>query len=309
MTKKIYIHGASSYLGRSFIKKLLEQNTKVNIFARRTSDLSFLNEKKYENLIDIKFYDLSLNELFQNYQKGTPSDGVFFDFAWFGVFNEYRNSPKQLTINIPLIISSIELAKIYGVKHWVGFGSQAEYGSKDHQICEEELCTPSTIYGKSKLICSQIAKEICELYNIEFSWLRLFSSYGPDDNHEWLIPYLIKEMLNNNEINVTKGEQMWDYLFIDDISEVLLKMVNAKGIGIANLGSGQCIEIKQLIEKIKKLTHSDSKINYGAIEYRPDQVMFMWANNSKIANHLNWQPKINIDEGLKKTINFLKNNK
>ena len=162
------------------------------------------------------------------------------------------------------------------------------------------------MYGKSKLICSKISSELCEAYNIEHSWLRLFSVYGPNDNHDWLIPYLIKEMLMDKDINVTKGEQIWDYLYIDDVSEVLFKLMHAKGVGIANLGSGQPIVIKDLIKKIKSLTNSNSNINFGAIDYRSDQVMSMLPNISKLKTHLNWEPKINLEIGLKDTIKSFK---
>ena len=113
-------------------------------------------------------------------------------------------------------------------------------------------------------------------------------------------------MLDNKEINVTKGEQYWDYLFIDDISEMLLKLIEARGVGIANLGSGKAVQVKYIIEKIKELTKSNSIINFGALPYREDQVMFMEADNSKLSNHLDWKAKTSIAEGLNKTIESIK---
>ena len=153
-----------------------------------------------------------------------------------------------------------------------------------------------------------MSADLCKKYKIEYSWLRLFSVYGPDDNHEWLIQYLIKEMLANKEINVTRGEQLWDYLYIDDISEALLKLVHHTGVGKANLGSGKGNSVKSIIEKIRELTYSKSKINFGAIPYRDDQVMLMEADISKLSDHLNWKPEIDINEGLKRTINSLLKN-
>ena len=210
-------------------------------------------------------------------------------------------------MNIPIQISSIKLAAKLGVKHWIGFGSQAEYGARDHKISEHEVCRPTTVYGKSKLLCSQIAAEMCRIYDLEFTWLRLFSTYGPNDNHEWLIPYLIKEMLQNNPINTTEGEQEWDYLYIDDILDVLFRLTEGSGIGITNLGSGQPVKIKDLIEKIKRLTNSGSDIRYGSISYRPDQVMYMCADISKLKAHLDWVPVTTMDEGLISVINDIKN--
>ncbi|MCX6248481.1 MAG: NAD(P)-dependent oxidoreductase [Bacteroidetes bacterium] len=298
----IVIHGASSFLGKSFLKSLISSGTPVHVIARATSRIPFCEDCP---TVRIYRYKRTITEI--DPQSLTIDNPVFFEFSWQGVYGSERNIPEQLSVNIPLIISSIQFSKDLRARHWIGIGSQAEYGDLNKEISESDDCHPTTLYGKSKLLCSEISAEMCKAYTMEHSWLRLFSVYGPDDNHDWLIPWLIKEMLQNMEINVTRGEQLWDYLFVDDISEMLLKMVTAKGVGIANLGSGKPVEIRQLIEKIKKLTASDSVINYGAVPYRPDQVMYMLANISRLASHLGWQPKTGIEEGLIKTIDFIKN--
>jgi UDP-glucose 4-epimerase len=300
----IVIHGASSFLGKNFVNYLISKKINFNVIARESSDFSFCDGF---SLINMFRYKNSISEI--NYQSISVANPVFFELSWYGVYGTDRNVPEQLTVNIPLIISSIEFAKKINAKHWIGIGSQAEYGGLNKAITEKDICNPTTLYGKSKLICSSISADLCSSFSIEHSWLRLFSVYGPNDTHDWLIPYLIKEMLKNKEINVTKGEQLWDYLFIDDISEVLLKLIDKRGVGIANLGSGHPIPIRKIIEKLKILTSSDSVINYGAIEYRPDQVMYMSANITKLSKHLNWQPKTGIEEGLIKTIDYIKNNR
>lgn len=299
----IVVHGASSFLGNNFIKLLISRKINLHIIARSASQISYC-----ENLPNVKIYRYkeTISEI--NCKSILVKGPVFIEFSWDGVFGSDRNMPEQLTVNIPLIVSSIAFAKSLNAKHWIGIGSQAEYGDLNKEITENDTCNPTTLYGISKLLCSKISKELCQAYNIEHSWLRLFSVFGPNDNHDWLIPYLIKGMLQNQEINVTKAEQLWDYLFIDDISEMLLKLMNANGVGIANLGSGKPIQIRQIIEKIKILTSSDSVVNYGAIDYRPDQVMYMSANITKLSKLLQWQPETGIDEGLIKTIDFIRNN-
>jgi nucleoside-diphosphate-sugar epimerase len=297
----LIIHGASGFLGKHFIKKLLSENIPVTVLARRKSDLSFIGESP---LLNIFRYTDSLDEI--NTFDFNVSSPVFYELSWHGVFGSDRNSEEQLSINVPMITSSINLANKFKAKHWIGIGSQAEYGNLNKRISESDFCRPTTMYGKAKLKCSEIASGLCKQFGIEFSWLRLFSVYGPHDNHEWLIQYLIREMLSDNEINVTKGEQVWDYLYIDDISEALFKLKDASGVGVANLGSGKGVQVKYIIEKIRALTHSKSKINYGAVPYREDQVMLMEADITKLSRHLNWSPFIGMEEGIRRTINELK---
>lgn len=297
----IIIHGASGFLGKHFIKKLMAEKIPVVVLARESSDLSLILNNPG---VKIYRYNKSLNELAKiDIKVQSP---VYFEFSWQGVFGSDRNNEEQLSVNVPLITSSVKCANDLKAKHWIGIGSQAEYGNIDKRISENDVCNPTTFYGKAKLKCSQISAELCNEFQMDHSWLRLFSVYGPDDNHEWLIPYLIKEMLHNKDINVTKGEQLWDYLYIDDISDMFIKLKNASGVGVANLGSGKSVTVKYIIKMIKELTNSKSKINFGAIPYREDQVMKMEADINKLSNHLNWFPKVAMEEGLKRTIDFIK---
>ncbi len=298
---EIVIHGASSFIGKHLVKRLLANGIKFRIIAREKSNLPHELEV-IENCV--YRYASSLNEVEIT---DLESGSIFIELSWHGVFGSQRNEAEQITVNIPLTISSITTANRLKSKHWIGFGSQAEYGNLNKRISESENCNPTTLYGKSKLQCSQIALELTSSLALEFTWLRLFSVFGPDDNHEWFIQYLIREMLVNTEINVTKAEQCWDYLYIDDIIDMLLKLFVHKGLGVTNLGSGSAIQLKNIIEYIRNKTNSTSQINYGAVPYRPDQVMYMEADNTKLKSALNWQPKTSIEEGLNKTIHFYTN--
>lgn len=293
----IVIHGGSSFIGKHFIRKLNGQDKSIIILARENSNLKFC-----ENFNSLKIYRYknSCEELID--KKWELTNPIFYEFSWNGVYGADRNSSEQITINIPLIISSLKFAKEVKAKHWIGIGSQAEYGNLNKKISETDICKPTTLYGKSKLLCSQISDDLCKSYGIEYTWLRLFSVFGPDDNPNWLIPYLISGMLKNNTINTTKAEQCWDYLYIDDVVNVLFKLMDSKGLGVVNLGSGKSIQIKCLIEKIKELTNSSSSINIGSIPYRNDQIMFMEADIRKLAHLLEWKPLIEIEEGLLKTV-------
>lgn len=299
----IVIHGASGFLGKHFLKRLISENIPVVILAREASLVPVVESNP---LVTLYRYADSLDILSGQHIK--VKDPVFFEFSWHGVFGSERNKEEQSSVNIPMIRSSIQLAANLKSKHWIGIGSQAEYGNLNKHISESDVCSPTTEYGKAKLACAKLSAELCKDLGMQHSWLRLFSVYGPEDNHDWLIQYLIKEMLNNKEVNVTKGEQYWDYLYIDDVSEMFYKLKDAAGIGIANLGSGKGVQVKYIIEKIKELTNSNSKINFGAVPYRDDQVMLMEADISKLSRHLNWKPQTSIDEGLRLTVEYLKHN-
>jgi len=299
------IHGATSLIGRNFCKYLLSKNYLITVFSRSTSNLDFLENKP--NVL-IYRYEKSISEIIS--EVSPINDSVFIDIAWDGVFGTEKNNPKQFTINIPQIISSIELSKKIGVRHWIGFGSQAEYGYIQSKIKIDENfpCNPITLYGKSKLICENISRELCNVYGIEFSWLRLFSAYGPLGNHKWFIDYLIEEMNDDRVLNITKCEQYLDYIHVDDISDLLIYLSEGNGIDVVNLGSGKSTQLKNIVEIIHSLIKSKSIINYGAMEYKLDQGMFIEADISKISKLTGWKPKVSIENGLSDIINKYKKN-
>lgn len=292
----IVIHGASSFIGKNLLRNLQSRNFRLIVLARENSKID-----TGDSDISIIRYNRNIDEI--DPAKIHADKPVFFEFCWQGVFGDERNQIEQITVNIPLIINSVRFANSIGVKHWIGLGSQAEYGNLNKRISEEDVCRPTSLYGKAKLISSDISASLCRHYQIEHSWLRLFSVYGPEDNHDWLIPYLVKTMKRNGAVNVTMAEQYWDYLYIDDMIQALKKLVFSKGIGIVNIGSGKSVQIRTIIERLKTILKSGSTINYGAVSYQKDQVMFMEADISRISGLLNWEPEFDIEMGLTRMLN------
>src|SRR5688572_11054883 len=157
----IIIHGASSFLGKHFTKRLLSQGIPFTILARQQSDVAFAENKQGVSIV--RYID-SLHEI--NTSLLSVKSPVFIEFSWNGVFGSERNNPAQITVNVPLVISSVEIAHRMNAIQWIGFGSQAEYGNLGKKIKETDPCNPLTLYGKSKLFCSRISEELCVAYGI-----------------------------------------------------------------------------------------------------------------------------------------------
>lgn len=115
----IIIHGASGFIGKHFLRKLISEKFRVTILARASSDIQ---EFEKSNLVTVVRYKNSLAEIDPNsIQTISP---VFFEFAWYGVFGTERNDEQQLSVNIPMIRASVQLADSLKAIHWAGIGSQ-----------------------------------------------------------------------------------------------------------------------------------------------------------------------------------------
>ena len=139
--------------------------------------------------------------------------------------------------------------------------------------------------------------------------LRLFLAYGPGQNKERFIPQIILGCISNSEFSVSKGDQIRDFCHIDDVvNAIILSLESTINNGeIYNIGSGNPIKIKNLVDKIvKKITFG--KPIFGALPYKEFEHMNLYADVKKAEIDLKWSSKISIDDGLEDTINFYKLN-
>ncbi|MDI1305928.1 MAG: NAD(P)-dependent oxidoreductase [bacterium] len=298
---RIIISGSGGFLGNAFMgfckKKgypflILKRNGKTTI-------------SELENQV-VYFKSLLEEDLINNIKKFNPT--VFVNFAWKDVGSNNRDSIDQFR-NINLVLESVELAHLVGCSKWLGLGSQAEYGLKNHQINENEDCVPISNYGKAKLASSIAALRLCESLGIQGIWARVFSVYGENDHPNALIPTLINKMILNEEVNVTECNQIWDYLYIDDAIEAIHSLISKNVSGVYNLASGHDIILKKVVNLIKKETKSNSIINFGAVPFSENSVRQLSADNSKINQKTNWQSETSLEEGIKKTVSYYLKNK
>jgi UDP-glucose 4-epimerase len=233
---------------------------------------------------------------------------MVFHLGWYGVGNRYRNDQEQVS-NLKSSLDMIQLSAEAGCQVVVGMGSQAEYGPYDRAIRENFPARPTTIYGLTKLGVALLAQELCEKLATRFIWLRLFSAYGPQEGNSWLIPYTILTLLRSEKPSFTSGEQLWDYLYAEDAALAILTAALTPGVkGIYNLGSGETHRIQSVVEAIRDLINPGLALGLGEVSYRPDQVMHLQADISRLREATGWSPKVSLNEGLRRTVDWYRRN-
>jgi len=300
--KSIVITGATGFIGSNIASFFTNQKLRVSALVRKESDLTKLPST--ENLRTFCYQKLNEKKLIDFLIK--QKSDIFIHCAWKGVDGESRNKDNQINFNIPFTLSSVELASKVGCIHWIGFGSQAEYGNHYQAIDEKTPLKPYTAYGKSKLAAGVAALKLCEQKEIMGSWLRLFSVFGPYDRSNSFISYLITELLDGRSPNITKCEQIWEYLYVDNLAEAILCMTKKDVCGVFNIGSGDAKVLKDFLKIVRGMIKNSPQPNFGVRQYRNDQVMHLCADISKITKMTGWKPTVSFQEGILSTINFLK---
>lgn len=303
--KTIFLTGASGFLGSYVLENLLEES-QVIVLLRPSSNpwrISHLIHHKNLSIIEGSLDQESfLNHIFET----TKIDTVCH-LAWQGVENEFRNDSLQVTANLYPSINLIEISSKHSVQQWIGLGSQAEYGPHSGVIDEHIVTRPSTLYGAVKLSLMTVGEQISRMGGMSFCWLRLFSSYGPKDNMSWMYCYVIQALLKGKVPQLTEGKQMWDYIYVKDAAKAISTIALRGNIsGTYNLGSGDSYTVRSIVEMIRDMIDPSLALNFGAIPYRDDQVMFLQADISKLSQSIQWLPETTLKDGFYETINWHK---
>jgi UDP-glucose 4-epimerase len=292
---RVLISGASGFLGSWIVRSLISKH-EVCALVRKTSNLRNLELVDKLQLRDGQGSSLGDFILNSNFDALVIND-------WWGVGNEYRNHPKQFE-NVDRILNLVSLAMNNGVKTIIGVGSQAELGPILTDISEDEPENPTTLYGEAKIRTRQLIQNALAGSDIRFVWMRIFSTYGPLDEGSWFIPNTIHSLDRNIPMKMTKGEQEWSYLHAYDLGEAFRMVISdSKIIGIVNVGNTQTIKISEVATIIGKVLGREDLLEFGAIEYRPDQVMRLQPICKKLTS-LGWSPQISLEEGIKQTIDW-----
>jgi dTDP-glucose 4,6-dehydratase len=134
--------------------------------------------------------------------------------------------------------------------------------------------------------------------------LRPFNTFGPYQSAKAVIPELIVNCLRGETIHTTLGEQTREFNYVDNIIDGLVSAASHPGRveGVMNLAGGEEIAIRDLVNKIAELTNTRSKIEIGALPYRPTEIWRMFADSSRARETIGWQPRVRLEDGLVKTI-------
>lgn len=229
---------------------------------------------------------------------------VFIHLAWDKTFGEQRDDVSTQLKNIEYTLDACRLAKRFGCRKFIGAGSQAEYGVVEEILTPFMRVNPESGYGIAKYASGKMATLLCSQLGLEFNWVRVLSVYGPNDGASTFINYLITEFIIGNIPNVTKCEQVWDYLYSDDAADAFLAIAE-KGVNGKTyvLGSGNGRKMSEYIEDIKSVINPKLKVHYGSVDYYPHQPMHLVADINELTKDTGWKPVVGFIDGIKKYIN------
>ena len=305
--KKILVTGGAGFLGSFIVKKLLNEK-EVNLDNIRVPRSRSMNLRKWENCIEVvKDMDIVIH-------LAAKVGGIGFN----------RKYPATLFYDNAIMgIQLIEAARQEGIEKFVVIGTVCAYPKytpvpfKEEDLWEgypEETNAPYGIAKKMLLVQAQAYRD---QYGFDAIYLLPVNLYGPRDNfhpeHSHVIPALIMKMFDarlkgKNEVVIWgTGKPTREFLYVEDAADgILLATEKYDKKDPVNLGTGKEINIKYLVTLIAKLTGYEGNIVWDTS--KPDGQPRRCLNTSKAKEEFGFEAKTDLEEGLKRTIEWYKNN-
>ena len=296
------VTGPTGAIGVALCELLNRQGVKVHAVVRPgTQRVSLLS---HVNGLHIVECDVSrINALLTQ----VPSADAFFHLAWAKTTGPGRNDMSAQIHNIQYTVDACRVAKELGCTVFIGAGSQAEYGLVDCVLTANTPCFPQNGYGMAKLCAGQMSRVECERLGIDHVWPRILSVYGPHDGRDSMVMSVINKLIDGEKPSLTRGEQIWDYLYEEDASEALYRLaLYGRGGSVYPLGSGTARPLRKYIESIRDTMGSSLDLGFGEIPYGLNQVMYLRADITDLQRDTGFAPRISFDEGIARTISYVR---
>jgi nucleoside-diphosphate-sugar epimerase len=297
------VTGASGFLGSHLTRELVRRGHIVTILLRPTSKTLLIDN--YLGAVRVVYGEMQNLSGLKKALDSEPVDAAFH-LAWYGVTAKDRNDSRQITHNVKGSLDLWEILHQSGCSTWIGLGSQAEYGPHAGVLREDTVTNPKTAYGVAKLAVGQLTQQLCTLADMRYIWLRLLSAYGPGDDENHMIPSMIRALMAGQKPRVTAGEQLWDYIYVTDAVEAFCALLESSASGVLNVGSGSATPLRKTMELLRDRIDPNLEIGFGEIPYATDQVMHLEADISRLRAATGWEPKVSLEEGLRRTVEWYK---
>ena len=313
--KKILITGATGFVGSHLTELCVKKGFEVVAFDRYNPNynLGWLEKSKYKKDINFVFGDIRDYDSILKTMKGCKI--VFHLAALIGIPYSYTSPLAYIKTNIEGTYNILESSKHLDIEQTVITSTSEVYGSAKYvPIDEKHSLTAQSPYSASKISADHLALSYWNSFKLPIKIIRPFNIYGPRQSSRAVIPSIIIQALNNkDEVKLGNIEPSRDFTYVTDTCDAFLTILKIKKSfgSILNVGSNNEYTIENIAKKILKILNSKAKLKKEKrrIRTQKSEVVRLVCDNTQIIKHSNWKPKISIEAGLDRTINWFKENK
>jgi nucleoside-diphosphate-sugar epimerase len=292
--KRVFLTGASGFVGQYCVPLLIEKGFEIFALSR--------NETKSDSKIHWVRADLSEASRIDSLLKEIQPE-YLLHLAWYAKHGLYWNASE----NFDCVAQSLSLLKSFashGGKRVVMAGSCAEYDWKQPLCKEEEISAISQgLYGTCKSALHRMSLEYSRLQGLKFAWGRIFYLFGPNEQRGRLIPSVISTLSQGKEFTCAQGDLYRDFLFVKDVADAFVSLLDSSVQGSLNIASGKVVSIKQMVQWIGEKMDAKDRIRFLQGNGEPKEMI---AEAKRLSNEVHWQGKFDLRAALDQTIQWWK---
>ena len=299
---RLLIVGGTGFIGTHIAKEALVRGFKVSI-------ISMNNKPSPDRLDGIEYLsiDISLQEDLFNKIKDKTFHHVINLGGYINHGNYFEGGNKVIDVHFNGVKNLVNCINKNDLKSFIQIGSSDEYGKNSAPQNENQRELPISSYSFAKTAVTHFLQMLYRTEGFPVVILRPFLVYGPGQDKNRFIPQIVRGCLNNNNFPVSSGAQLRDFCYISDIVNAIFASVGNKNTygEVVNIASGRAASIKSVVIMVRDIIGSGYP-EFGKVESRIGESMELYADISKAKTLLYWTPRVNLKEGLMKTISSIK---
>jgi len=311
---KVVVTGAAGFIGSHLTERLLALGADITAFVRYNSRndaglLELLGERRR----DIRIVSGEIRELETVRKVTKDADIIFHLAALVGIPYSYVHPNEVIEVNTIGTLNVLTAAKDWGVRKLLVTSTSEVYGTAlSVPINEGHPKQPQSPYAASKIAADAIALSFHHAFDLPVTVVRPFNTFGPRQSDRAIIPTLISQALTKRVLEIGNKTPTRDYTYVSDTVEGFIQLAESdKCLGEeVNLGSGREISIGDLAEKIASLCGREIEIRQTTERFRPakSEVQRLLADASKARELVGWTPRVEFDQGLRNTLDWISRN-
>jgi nucleoside-diphosphate-sugar epimerase len=304
---KVLVTGSTGFVGACLTRRLLEAGYEIHAFVRQSSNGWRIADIETH----IVQHEVDLRDTYAVEQAITSiRPDTIFHLATYGGFSFQKELDTIYAANFLGTVNLLQACEKVGFDCFIHTGSSSEYGIKTEAMKETDLLEPLGDYAVSKAAATLYCCSEALQKGLPIVALRIFSPYGPWDDPQRLIPYVIASLLNGTGPVLSNPTSVRDYIYIDDVIDAYLAVMDAVITPgeVYNVGSGRQANIGEVVDRIVRILSSGVLPRWGAESLRRPEPAVWVADAGKMKTGFGWVASTNLEDGLQQAIGWMREN-